>query len=178
MSSKNIFTWTTPDSAADVSYQVNPIASEPSNTLDRLARYVDGMAAGALGYTNAATKIGAINATATLTVSSTGPTNGEVGTVANVNITAKTSGAIPANGEFNINASATVVATGIALAINSATALANLVSATSSLGVVTITAFTGGVEGNGLQLSAGNLANVVAVGFSGGTNGTKVVLAS
>lgn len=113
---------------------------------------------------------GAVQATGLLTVTSTGPTNGQTAVVANQTITAVTSGAVPANGEFNINASATVVATGIALAINSIVALSGVVTATSALGVVTITAVAPGIIGNGLQLSEA-LTNVTATAFASGVDG-------
>lgn len=166
----------TVDTAAMVLYQLDPETGAGSNnSLDRLARYVDGLAVGGFYYSTVTEQVGAIQATATLTVTSTGPTNNETALVANVTITAKTSGANPVNGEFNINASATIVATGIALAINSVPALAGIVTATSALGVVTITAVRAGVSGNGLQISEA-LTNVAAAAFAGGTNGTQVVL--
>lgn len=165
------------DSVAMILDQLNPQPNaDSSNSLDRLARYIDGLANSAFYYTTVVEGIGAVQATATYTVSSTGPTNGQVGTLVNQNLTAKTSGAVPANGEFNINASPTIVATGIALAINSTVAISALVTATSSSGVVTITAKHAGATGNGLQISAGNWSNIVAAQFSGGTTSTVVTL--
>lgn len=176
MSSKNRMTWNTPDSAADVADQLVPIAAEPSNSLDRMARYTDGMATMALGYTNATIETGLANATATIT--STGSaSNNETASVANQTLTAKTSGAVAANGEFNISGTVGTQATNIAAAINALVALSGVVSATSLAGVVTITATTAGVMGNGLQISE-SLTNVTATAFAGGSNGTKVVLAS
>lgn len=176
MASKNRITWTTPDSAADVANQILPTASEPSNSLDRAARYMDGMATMALGYTTASIETGIANATAALTSTATA-VNNETAIVANQTITAKTSGANPVNGEFNISAVVATQAASIALAINSLPALAGIVTATAALGVTTITAFTAGIAGNGLQISEA-LTGVTATQFSGGSNGTKVVLAS
>lgn len=168
---------TTVDTAAMVLDQLNPQSGSSSNeSLMRLARYIDGLADGGFYFTTVVEAVGAIQATATYTVTSTGPTNGQIGTLVNQNLTAKTSGAVPANGEFNINASPTVVAAGIALAINSFPATSALVTATSALGVVTITAKHAGSTGNGLQISAGNWSNVAAAGFSGGSGGTSVTL--
>lgn len=175
MSSKNVFTWTTPDSTADVSYQINPLASEPANTLDRFARYNDGMATMALGYTNAAFKIGTVNATGTLTMTGAA-TAAQTLTIANITFTAETSGAT--GNQYNLSSTVAIQAANIAAAVNGSANLANLVTATAALGVVTLTAFTGGVEGNGLQLSAGNTSNMTAGAFAGGSNGTKTVLAS
>lgn len=168
---------TTVDTTAMVLDQLDPQPNaDSSQSLQRLARYIDGLGDGAFYYTTVVEDIGAIQAMATLTVTSTGPTAGEVGTVVNQNLTAETSGADPTMGQFNINASPTFVATGMALAINSTPAMNTLVTATSALGVVTIKAKHAGNTGNGLELSAGNLANTTASGFSGGTNGTKVTL--
>lgn len=165
------------DSVAMILDQLNPQPNaDSSNSLDRLARYIDGLATSAFYYTTVIEGIGAVQATATYTVSSTGPTNGQVGTLVNQNLTAKTSGAVPANGEFNINASPTIVATGIALAINSTPAISAIVTATSNAGVVTITSKHAGTTSNGLQISAGNWSNIVAAQFSGGTVSTAVTL--
>lgn len=115
---------------------------------------------------------GAVQATATIT--STGSaSNGETALVANSTLTAKTSGAVPANGEFNISGTVATQAANIALAINSVAALSSIVTATSALGVVTITAVVPGVMGNGLQISE-NLSNVTATAFASGSNGTSV----
>lgn len=167
----------TVDTAAMVLDQLNPQSgASSSDSLSRLGRYIDGLANSAFYYSTVTEGVGAVQASATFTVSSTGPTNGQIGTLVNQNLTARTAGAVPTNGEFNINASPTVVATGIALAINSFAATSALVTATSALGVVTITAKHAGSTGNGLQISAGNWSNVVAAGFSGGNGGTVVVL--
>ena len=168
---------TTVDTAAMVLDQLDPQPNADSqNSLQRLARYIDGLGDGAFYYSTVVEDIGAIQSSGTLTVSSTGPTAGEVGTVVNQNLTAETSGADPTMGQFNISATPSVVAANMALAINSTPAMNAVVHATSLNGVVTITANHAGNTGNGLELSAGNLANTTASGFSGGTNGTKVTL--
>jgi phage tail sheath gpL-like len=168
---------TTVDTAAMVLDQLNPQGgSSSSDSLQNLSRYFQGLGDGAFYYTTVAEAVGAIQAVGTLTVSSTGPTAGQVGTVVNQNLTAEASGANPTLGQFNVNASPTVVAAGMALAINSTPSMNVMVTATSALGVVTITAKHAGFTGNGLELSAGNLSNVVASGFSGGTAGTAVTL--
>ncbi len=168
---------TTVDTAAMVLDQLDPQgASSSTDSLQRLARYIDGLADGAFYYTTVVEEIGAVQAVGTLTVTSTGPTNGETGTVANQTITAETTGADPTMGQFNISATASVVATNIALAINSTPAISAVVHATHLNGVVTIIANDAGASGNGIELDAGNLANTAASGFASGTNGTKVTL--
>lgn len=115
---------------------------------------------------------GATQAQAVLTVSSTGPTNGQTGSIANVTLTAETSGADPTMGQFNISATPSVVATGIAAAINQTPALKGVVTATSSSGVVTITSVAPGAVGNGLQASVGTWSNIALTDpFDDGVDG-------
>lgn len=174
MSKLNVIV-TTNDTAAMINDQLYPaVGGSVSDSIDRLSRYFDGMAMGSFYFTTITEQIGAIQATATLT--STGSAaNNETASVANVTITAKTSGAVPANGEFNISGTVATQATNIALAINTVPALVGIVTATSLAGVVTITASHAGISGNGLQISEA-LTNVTATQFSGGSNGTAVTL--
>lgn len=165
------------DSAAMILDQLDPQGNADSNnSLQRLARWIDGLADGAFYYSSVIEDVGAAQATGTLTVTSTGPTNGQTATVANITLTAVTSGADPTAGQFNISATPATVASGIAAAINQTAAFAHVVTATSNGGVVTITAVEAGPMGNGVELSAGNLSNTAAAGFSGGSNGTSVIL--
>lgn len=113
---------------------------------------------------------GPICATATATFASTGPTNGETCTVANITFTAETSGAT--GNQFNISATPATVAANFAAAINGSSDLKGIVTATSALGVVTLTSVVPGLIGNGIQFDAGNLANTTFVAF-GGTNLVK-----
>lgn len=108
-----------------------------------------------------------VNATATLTSTGTA-SNNETASIANQTITAKTSGAVPANGEFNISGTVATQAANIANAINSLPALAGIVTATSALGVTTITSVVPGIVGNALQASEA-LTNVALAAFSGGS---------
>lgn len=118
---------------------------------------------------------GAIQATATFTVSSTGSMAAEEGTVLNVTLTAVASGADPAAGEFNISATPNTQADSMVLAINAVPALAGLVTAArTGTGVVTITSTVPGLMGNGFEISAGDLSNVAAGAWANGSNGTLV----
>lgn len=159
-------------SAASLQSVIN-FSAKKEGTL-QLADFITSMAAG-VHVGSLSCRVGAVQATGTLTVSSTGPLNNETAVVAGTTITAKTSGAVPANGEFNINATAATVATGIALAINSVAALVGVVTASANLGVVTITSSVPGLLGNGLTLTEA-MTNVAAVAMSGGTNGTVYTL--
>lgn len=115
-------------------------------------------------------KQNAIRSTATITSTGTA-SNNETMVLANVTLTAKTSGAVAASGEFNISGTVATQATNIAAAINAVPTLTGIVTATSSLGVVTVTASVPGLLGQGLQISEA-LSNVTATAFAGGTDGT------
>ena len=113
---------------------------------------------------------------ASATITSTGSaSNGETMSLCNVTLTAKTSGAVAANGEFNISGTVGIQAANIAAAINAVAALSGVVSATAALGVVTVVSVAPGIVGNGLQISE-SLTNVTCTQFLGGVNATVVTL--
>lgn len=120
--------------------------------------------------------MGMVAASGTITVTSTGPADSETGTIAGYTLTAKTSGAVPANGEFNISATPATVATGIAAAINAVVGLKSLVSAAvTGTGVVTVTSLALGTPGNGIKFVDVNLANTAFSGsgfLASGSDGT------
>ncbi len=137
---------------------------------NNFANYIGGLIGGSIIGADLAFQVGAVQAAGTLTVATGGSTNNQACTIANVTLTAKTSST--ANNEFSISATAATQAANMAAAINASTTLAGIVTATSALGVVTITSVVPGLLGNGIQLSAGNLANTTAGAFAGGLNGT------
>lgn len=165
----------TVDSSAMINDQLYPsTGGSVSDSIDRVSRYVQGLANGNFYFTTFTEQIGAIRATATIT--STGSaSNSETMSLANVTLTAMTSGADPTMGQFNISGTVATQATNIALAINSTPALIGLVSATSLAGVVTVTASHPGASGNAYQISEA-LTNVTVTQFSGGSNGTATTL--
>lgn len=116
---------------------------------------------------------GAVKATATMTVTSTGSANDETCVVAGVTFTAKTSGAT--GNQFNISTTPATQAANMVAAFNASSDLSGIVTATSLLGVVTITSVVPGVVGNGLVASDA-LANVATVSFTGGSNGTAYTI--
>ena len=118
--------------------------------------------------------VGAVRATGTFTFSSTGPTNTQTCSVANVTFTAVTSGAT--GNQFNISATPSVVAANFAAAINASASLTGRVSAVALAGVVTLTVTAPGAVGNGVALSAGTLSNTVVAQFSGGSDGTNYTI--
>lgn len=114
--------------------------------------------------------VGAVQATATMT--STGAaTATETFSLCNVEFEAVASGAT--GNQFNVSGTVATQAANIAAAINGSSDLTNICTATSLLGVVTITAYMPGISGNALQFSEG-LSNVTITQFTGGTNGTAV----
>lgn len=166
----------TVDTTAMITDQLYPATGgSVPDSVNRIARYMDGLANGNFYFTSITEQIGAVRATATITSTGTA-SNNETMSVANQTLTAKTSGAVAANGEFNISGTVATQAANIAAAINAVVALSGLISATSSLGVVTVTATHPGVSGNGLQMSE-SLTNVTVTQFSGGSNGTATTLA-
>lgn len=120
--------------------------------------------------------VGIVAASGIITIASTGPTNTQTCLIAGYTLTAVTSGATPANGEFNISATPATVATGIATAINAVVGLKSLVSAVAALGVVTVTAASLGTPGNGIKFGNTNLANTTFTGsgfLANGSDGTS-----
>jgi phage tail sheath gpL-like len=175
--SNNTITWITVDTAAMVLDQLHPEANASSlDSVDRISRYFDGIANGAFYFTSIQEDIGAVYATDTITISSTGPTNGQVMTVAGLDITAVSG--TPSGDQVKTNASATVVATEVAALLNSSATWAGIVTATSALGVVTVKAALPGTMGNFVPVDAGNWSNTVVATplLAGGTQGTVVTL--
>lgn len=125
-----------------------------------------------VSYTKVATGVLASSATITSTGTAS---DAETMSIANVTLTAKTSGAVAANGEFNISGTVATQATNIAAAINAVPALSGIATATSALGVVTVTSVIPGKASNGLQMSEA-LTNVTVTQFSGGSDGKQVAV--
>lgn len=175
MSITNIIITST-DTAAMILDQLNPQtgASVP-DALNRTARWIDGLANGNFYFSTVVEQVGAVQATATITSTGTA-SNDETMSLLNTTLTAKTSGAVAANGEFNISGTVGTQATNIAAAINAVAALSGKVTATSLAGVVTVTSVIAGTIGNGLQISE-SITNVTVTQFANGTNGTATTLA-
>lgn len=119
-------------------------------------------------------KVGAVSASATLTVSSTGSVAAQAGSILNVSLTGRASA--PAVNEFIVSTTPSVQATNMAAAINSSASFAGKVTAVAVGAVVTITSVVPGVMSNGLQISAGNLANVALSAFASGSDGTSYLI--
>jgi phage tail sheath gpL-like len=157
---------------ADTLAMVKPSGQGKEN-LKRLLNALHGVQSGKLGglVSMNASATNAVAATATITSTGTA-TNAETMSLCNVTLTAKTSGAVAADGEFDISGTVATQATNIAAAINAATGLKGLVTASAALGVVTVTAQVPGVLGNAFQMSE-SLSNVTVTQFTGGTGGSS-----
>lgn len=97
--------------------------------------------------------------------------NAETMLLLNTTITGATSG----NGttSFTVSSNVTTQATNLKNLINANTTLSAQVIATSSAGVVTITALVPGVLGNGFQISEAMSNTTVSAVFASGSNGTQ-----
>lgn len=113
----------------------------------------------------------AVRASGTFTLTYNSISNNDTCVVGGITLTCVTG--TPTGAQFKKQTDATVTAANLAALINSLTTLNIYVSATSALGVVTITANQAGVTGNliGLTGSAGIAASAAALA-SGASNNT------
>lgn len=156
---------------------VCPMEAGPIEGLQSLENYVVALEGGNQSADLTA-KVGAIQATASVTMTGTAGNN-ETMKLCNQTLTAKTSGAVAADGEFNISATPNTQANNLVAAINAMPELQGLVTAArTGTGVVTITAVIPGVMGNGLECADVDLANTTVTGFASGSDGTEYTLAS
>ena len=163
-------TVSTDDNAAQVANLLSPTVSVSAGDVWEVNRnWSSYFAAVADGAKNTSTVYADTLVQATATITSTGAaTAAETVTVANIVLTAVASGADPAAGEWNVSGTVATQAASMALAINTISTLSGKVTATSNLGVVTITSVVPGIIGNGLQISE-NATNVTNTDFSGGS---------
>lgn len=135
--------------------------------------YIGGLLGGAIPGASLAFKVGAVQATATITSTGAATAN-QTMTLCNVTLTAVA--ADPGQNEFVVSGTVGTQAANIAAMINASDDLAGLVTAEAALGVVTVTSVVPGLLGNGLQIADVDLANVAVAAFSGGTDGTSYTL--
>lgn len=132
--------------------------------------YVSGLTGGAILGAYLAFKVGAVEASGTITFSSFAAD--DTITVAGVTLTAKASGAT--GPQFNIGVSPTNNGTAAAAAakINSYAPYAGVVTASALANVVTVTAAVPGLIGNGLGLVISAHGSVSGALLTGGDDGT------
>lgn len=116
------------------------------------------------------TKVNAVKATGTITLSSHVATN--TVTVNGITFTCVASGAT--GNQYNVGVSDTLTAEALATALNANTTLDGMVVATAASGVVTLTALIPGEMGNAMTLAISANGSVSAARMSGGTNGTEL----
>lgn len=148
-----------------------PMAVGGQDAANNFVSYLSGVMSGT-GANGAllSWQVGAVQATATMTVAAGGSANDETCSIANVTFTAKTSGAT--GNQFNINADEEVQAANMAAAFNASSNLAGKVTASVAGAVVTLTSVVPGLVGNGIQVSDA-LANVTTAAFANGSDGTS-----
>jgi hypothetical protein len=137
-------------------------------SMKRLANYVVALMAG-YGNPGASMKVRNAAVLATGSITFTGlPVANDTVTVAGTAFTAKASASTST--EFTIGADATATATNLAAKLNAHTTISRYVTASSALGVVTLTAAVPGVFGNLVTLSeALTNATVSGATLSGGS---------
>lgn len=162
-----------PETAAQFA-SICDLSPDKRSAAVNLGNYIHSLPGG-VRNANVKALIGAVQATATI-VSTGAAVNNETMLLLNVTLTAKTSGAVAANGEFNLSATPATQASNIAAAINAVASLQPRVSASANAGTVTVTSLVPGTIGNGLQISE-SLTNVTVTAFTGGSEGTSYNLA-
>lgn len=131
--------------------------------------------AGGLQTGSVVVRSGSVQADGYLRVATGGSVAAQACTICNITLTGRASG--PVANEFVVSATAATQAANMVAAINASASFVGKVVASLVNADVVLTAVIPGAAGNGLQLSAGNLANVtLPKAFAGGSDGTKYTL--
>lgn len=164
--------WTSDKSNAQLVEEL--ISSEPHRALQRLENGIKALKAGCEAAT---LQVNHTQVAASGTVTCASALAADTVTVSGVVLTA-VSGAPGAN-QFDISGSNTAAAVSLAAAMNANATISGLVTATSALGVVTVTAKVKGVVGNAITLASsdGTRLAVSAARLASGSNGTTITLA-
>ncbi len=154
--------------AAGFKSKVN-LASGPQESAISLSEFIAALPAG-FNSSLLSLNTGAVQASFTITQTSTGAANTETLVVCGVTFTARTSGAT--GNEWNRSNTVATSATNLAAAINASVDVNIYVSAASAAGVVTVTALVPGVLGNLGITGSDACANTSTSAVSGGSDGT------
>ncbi len=167
----------TPDSATSVANHLNPQATSKMQSKLNLANWFQGMSMGTYpDATEVELNTGAVKASGTGTFTGAA-TADQTMTIAGVTFTAKAEPDEAAD-EYLLSATVALEAASLVRAINLSTGCAGIVTATSNLGVVTISAAVPGAIGNVIptvDVDTSNFTFAQAV-LANGSNGTRVVL--
>lgn len=146
-------------------------AGQPHTNMRKILNLLEGLDSGALqgSIDLHSSSDDPVAATASVAITHANVTNGDTVTIANVVITAATSG----NGtsSWTIGADATADATAMAACINANTTLSKIVSASAASGTVTLTVLQKGVIGNGLGLATSDATAFTLTAFASGAGG-------
>lgn len=140
------------------------------DAVSNLSNYLNGVSGGSYP-SNISVKVGAVNASGTITVASTGSANDQTCTIAGVTFTAKTSGAT--GNQFNISTTPATQAANMSAAINASASLAGIVTCYADGAVVRMSCYAPGRIGNGVVAANVNLANTTFASMAGGSDGTE-----
>lgn len=162
-----------PVSAATLNGWFRLVPGKEPESIQRISSYFAGIAGGPFSGRLIVTT-GTTSATATTTFTGTGPVAAETMSLLNITITAVTV-ITDATNQFLRSDTPSVDATNLAALINTSANWNTRLSATASLGVVTITATVPGAAGNGLQISEA-MTNTAVSQFTGGVDGTPVTV--
>jgi len=150
-------------------------STDPRGEATALSNLFKRLASGTISGSIIAQKasVAAVRASGTITITHAELDANDTVTICGITITAKASGASGA--QFNIGANATADATALAACINALATLNIYVSATSALGVVTVTANQAGVVGNlfAMATSDANAYGLSAAAMAGGAGGAN-----
>src|SRR5262245_49884147 len=170
-------------SGADVARRIDVRPSDRKGSITRIAAFIDAIAGGAYrGEVELCT--GMVRAVGTITFTDQ-PNADEQLLIGNQTLVAKSSGASGQN-QWNLTSGGTAAAdaagnaASVAALINAHTTLSKFMTASATLGVVTITIDVPGDIGNGVKLEEGaaGMANCTVAGFSTGSDGTNTPLAA
>jgi hypothetical protein len=155
-------------------FGTNVLNVATANAFRNLSNYFEGIAVGARGFNGYVVK-GGVQASGTVTFSSIAAA--DTVTINGVIFTASASPTT--NIQFLVTGGDTVAAAALAAKINASTApnkIVNVVSATSALGVITLTFLETGQIGNLGTLAISAHGSVSGINFTGGTDGTVTAL--
>lgn len=164
-------------SGTELAAELPSTAGNPNGFL-RLLKLIDGVITSGGRVRASVDESTPVSATGTVTLTQASLTAGDIVYVGGFALTAVAGTADATQGQWSKDTSSTAAATSLALAINTFAATRQLVSATSSVGVVTITSREPGQPGNRISLlefdQGGGIARSASALASGASPGALV----